>query len=888
MRQGGLGNRKNKDPDMPGETRYSGNAEKAGPTNEAGRRPVAETGHSAVYCHARSIRPRKYCRKVLVGLKCTLRLASGISIAATSTSPVLAQTSGGAISFDAAELIDRPAILLLAVFGGAVSFALLSAFWLIRERGRIGEENRRLKEKYADIRADRDRFASLVEVDDQRIVVWDSSGGKPKILGRLSESSRAPEDRESFLAFGKWLEPGSASRLENAISALRSKGTQFTLDVKAMSGDGIEVQGRVSGGNAFARFIMLEGTRQALARISTDHSALYERFALIEALFEKLPSPVWITNARGELAYTNGAYANAVDCEDSDSAVRCNKQLFDQKERAAIANQLKEAGHYEGTLPAVVAGDRRPLETIGVSTTSGTCGIAIDRSDVEQVRTTLKLAIASHEQTFDHLGTAIAIFDSGQRLQFYNSSFQQLWNLGTGDLEGQPSNSHILEILRDNHQLPEQPDWKRWKEQQLEIYHATETREENWHLADGRTLRVIVNPQNHGGASWVFENVTEELALRSTYNSLVRVQGETLDHLNDAVAVFGSNGKVRLTNPAFQKMWGFEGPQDIEGFHIKEISRQVGERIEVLADWEVICLGVTGLADDRNDFSGRLELKDGTVCDYHLVYLPEGQTMLTLADMTASVNIERALKERNDALEASDALKNRFIQHVSYELRAPLTSISGFTEILASDVPGKLNAKQAEYLDYIATSSEALKSLIDDILDLATIDAGAMELDTQTVDVARVVADSLDQHQGPIERFQLKTDINISGDAEHFVADPLRLSQMLSNLISNAVNVSPDGGRISISIQKQDGMIEIRVGDQGPGIPDEYLESVFQRFETVQGGDRKRGAGLGLSIVKGFAELHGGSVRVESANGKGATFVCRLPSDPAAGLQAAE
>lgn len=817
--------------------------------------------------------------------KTLAKISSAISPFLLIASPAHA---GLFAAFENLDSVDRTSVLLLAIFGGAVSFAMLSAFWLIRERAKVGEENDKLRQSYSAMRADRDKLAALVEVDDQSIVVWDNKDQEARVLGVLAGESGAPDKAVDFLAFGKWLEASSTMALEKAITELRSEARQFNININSQSGRCMEAQGRVSGGHAFVRFILLDGARQELAKVSMAHTSLFKRFALLERFFEKLPSPVWIKSNDDKLAYVNAAYVDAVEAADADSVISDNKVLFDSAERALISTALQTHSHLHQRLPVVVAGDRRPMEILSIATEDGSCGIAIDRSDVEEIRNTLKHAIASHEQTFDHLGTAIAIFDANQKLQFHNSSFQQLWGLAQHDLEGQPSNSHMLDTLRDTNKLPEQTDWKRWKSQQLEIYHSTETRTEQWHLPDGRTIRVIVNPQNQGGASWVFENVTEELALKTNYNSLVRVQGETLDHLNEAVAVFGSNGKVRLTNPAFLNLWGFELPQDVEGQHIKNVSKHISKSLKKGDAWEIVCLGITGVDDDKIDLTGRLELKSGAIFDYHLVYLPEGQSMLTLADMTAAVNIERALQERNEALEESDALKTRFIQHVSYELRAPLTSISGFAEILASNSPGKLNEKQSEYLDYISRSSDVLKALIDDILDLATIDAGAMQLDMKTVDLSQIVKTTISELNQQLERFQIKTRINISDDAQKLIGDGDRIQQILFKLMSNAVNVSPDGGTIEIQARRDAGMIEVSVSDQGPGIPADSRSAIFQRFETVQGAERKRGAGLGLSIVKSFTELHGGSVHVEDAENKGARFVCRLPIEPHATLQAAQ
>jgi len=853
----------------------------------------ALTTCNAVYCREyRRARGRTYknltkrlsygCAQA-IGL---LALSGGILF--SDLQPASAQTTSLLALLPDFGVFDRTAVLLLAVFGGAMSFAMLSAFWLIRERSRIGNEYHRLKQSFAGMRADRDRLAALVDAGDQRIAVWDGSDKQATVLGRIGSDAGAPESGADFLAFGKWLTPGSASELEKAIVLLRRDADQFTINLKTLKDTSIEAQGRVSGGHAFVRFVLLEGARDQIAKMKRKHETLMARFGLLEALFDKHPSPIWIQTGDGRLAYVNSAYSNAVEAENADEAISENKSLFDQSEREVIERQLKAEGNYHGSLPAVFAGDRRTFETVSVLQESGRAGIAIDRSDVEAVRATLRNAIASHEQTFDHLGSAVAIFDASQRLQFRNSSFQQLWGLAESDLEGNPSNGDLLETLRNTKQLPEMPDWKKWKAGQLEIYHATETREDHWHLPDGRTLRVVINPQNQGGASWVFENVTEELELKSSYNSLMRVQGETLDHLNEAVAVFGSDGRVKLTNPAFIALWKFKSTDGVEGEHVKQLTKQIGSQLIDGALWNTIHLGITGMDDDREDLAGRLDFKSGAIYDFHLVHLPEGQSMLTLTDMTATVNVERALQDRNDALEESDSLKTRFIQHVSYELRAPLTSIAGFTEILAGDMPGKLNEKQAEYLEYISRSSDVLRSLIDDILDLATIDAGNMKLDFGKIDLKSAIDDGLEAVADKLDRFKLRTKVKIDPEVINMIGDGQRMRQIIQNLVSNAAGVSPDGGTIDIRVSQAEQNIELSIADQGPGVPEGNRESIFERFESGRTGDHRKGAGLGLSIVKSLVELHGGTVHVEAAGERGARFVCRFPNDPNLSMQAAE
>ncbi|MFZ1814825.1 MAG: ATP-binding protein [Rhizobiaceae bacterium] len=785
------------------------------------------------------------------------------------------------ISFNSTE------IMLLAVFGGAMSFAMMSASWLIRERARITSENANLHLRLADLRASNERSQALINSSDQRIVVWDGDGEAPTLIGSLSSASGAPAARNDFLSFGRWLDSSSAVSFEGSLNRLRKKAEAFDMPLVTRSGGVIEAQGRTSGSHAFVRFVELSGERLALSHLEAEHTKLLSTMDMIRGLFDTVNIPFWLKDAHGQLFWVNSAYANAVDSPDGETAVNRGLQLLDSAERTEVERQERTQGRFSGSLPAIVSGDRRMLEIAEVRTEAGFAGLGVDRSEVEAVRATLKQTIASHAQTLDHLATAVAMFDSRQCLQFYNSAFQKLWHLAPGFLDNHPTNAQVLDSIRAEKRLSEMPDWRKWREQQLEIYRALEAREDWWYLPGGQTLRVIANPHPQGGVTWVFENVTEQLALESNYNALIRVQGETLDNLSEAVAVFGSDGKLRLCNPAFASFFVLDQQLTVPGTHISDLSRICARRLTQPDSWDDIEDAITSFDDTRGDLSARLETVDGKIYDTSLVRLPEGQTMLAVGDMTAAVNVERALKERNEALEQSDTLKNRFIQHVSYELRAPLTSISGFSEMLGLDGIGSLNEKQTEYVGHISASSQVLKSIIDDILDLATIDAGALTLEPEPCNVQEITDEVFHAFNDKLSDRGIRPQASIARDAAQIVADPDRLRQILSNLVANAISFSPDGAMVTVASARKGGNLEISVIDEGPGVPPGERQRIFGRFESRSTANRRKGTGLGLSVVKSFVELHGGSVRVEDAEKRGARFVCVFPIARSARKEAA-
>ena len=181
-----------------------------------------------------------------------------------------------------------------------------------------------------------------------------------------------------------------------------------------------------------------------------------------------------------------------------------------------------------------------------------------------------------------------------------------------------------------------------------------------------------------------------------------------------------------------------------------------------------------------------------------------------------------------------------------------------------------------------------LLTIVNDILDLATVDAGIMQLDIGEVDVDQTVRGAAELVAERLREHQIKLDIDVSRAPQHFNADEHRVRQILFNLLSNAANYAPSGSTVTLVCETADGEVQFSVHDDGPGMAPEVLDTVFNRFESRTNGGRRRGAGLGLSIVKSFVELHGGSVRIDTARNRGTTVVCRFPIRPLRAQAAAE
>ena len=776
--------------------------------------------------------------------------------------------------------IGAEEIIILAALIGTVSFAVLSAIALIRARNRSEIENTKLLQQAANLRAAADRAESIINADDQRVVVWEAAGASPIVIGGMPRVPGVPADGADFIAFGNWLSPQSAAELDRAVDLLRAGGEAFRLLATTRGGADLEAVGRTAGSRAVVRFRDLSGDRLALAKLETSHRRLSAEHDALKGALDDSGLPSWIRDPDGRLIWVNKAYCRAVGAPDRSAVIDAGIELVDQAGRDAIEKAHKDGPGFHQRLSVVAAGRRLLFDVSDVVSDSGSAGFAIDATEIEASEAALKRLVAFHAQTLDQLATAVAVFGPDRRLRSYNAAYRALFGLDSGFLDSMPDEGELLDRLRATRKLPEQADFRTWKEGLLSAYQAVEAREYMWHLPEGVTLRVIANPHPEGGVTWIYENVTERLDLESRYNALIRIQGETLDHLREGVAVFGSDGRLRLHNPAFATIWDLDEDALAPRTHIAAIAETCRPSLRSTKEWDKLTGCVAGVDESRASVSGRMERSDGRIIDYATVPLPEGQVMVTFVDISDTVRVERALLDRNDALEAADRLKNEFIQHVSYELRSPLTNMIGFTQLIADANIGPLNDKQKEYVGYIMTSGQSLLTIVNDILDLATIDAGIMELELSEVDLADAVDSAIDGVRDRLAERNITLEKRIPASIGSLLADEKRLRQILYNLLSNAIGFSSDGGRVTVSARREKDNIVLMVDDEGVGIPDDFIGLVFDRFESRPGGSARGGVGLGLAIVRSFVELHGGEVSINSRRDKGTTVRVSLPLRP--------
>ncbi len=759
---------------------------------------------------------------------------------------------------------------------GALIFSAVMSFHALRIQSSATADRERANKDVNLIQHELNLAQAMLKAEPQLLMLWDEKGDPNLIIHTLDTDTGIPFHFSETLYFDQWLEGASAIELRAKLEELFGDGQSFTMTIRTLTGHHLEADGRSAGGTPILRLRNIGGSASEIANMYEHRRRLSQLVEAQKALLNALPVPVWFRDEAGKITWVNKAYMTSVEVHELEDIKNRQIELLEMRQRKEVAEKIENGENFSDRFHTIIGGERRAFDAVAIPLSGGSAGLAIDVGAIETAEGQLDNLIEAHTKTLNRVATAIAIFDLKQRLTFYNQAYIDFWSLDQAFLDDSPTESEILDQLRAMRQLPEEADYRAWRERQLSIYQSSDNDEQWWHLPDGRTIQIMREQRSDGGVTHLYDDVTERFALESRYNELIGVQRETLDNLEEGVAVFSTDGRLRLYNPAFAAIWQLESNFLRGTPHIDEVIFQCRSIFDD-ASWDDVHTAVTSISEGRNTISAELTRPDGMIIHYSAAPLPDGATLLTYKDVTAHRRMERVLLERNEALVAADNLKNTFISHVSYELRSPLTNIIGFSELLANDSIGELNAKQSEYLTDIHNSSDSLLSIVDDILDLASIDAGGVELKMEEIKIEDAVELAVAKIKRSFEDDSIDLEIDVPKNLPKIEADKKRISQVLYNLLSNAIGFSDKGAKVSLYSDREKDHISLYVKDEGCGIPEAEQETVFERFESQTRGSSHRGTGLGLTIVKSLVELHNGSVQLASIEGEGTLVKVNLP-----------
>lgn len=357
---------------------------------------------------------------------------------------------------------------------------------------------------------------------------------------------------------------------------------------------------------------------------------------------------------------------------------------------------------------------------------------------------------------------------------------------------------------------------------------------------------------------------------------------DLLELTPDAIVMANPTGRIVLANKLAERLFGY-GPSELLGRPLEELlperyrERHVGHRSEYVAHPHPRAMGVGlelyGLRKDGIEFPVEISLSPISAED-------GGFVMSAIRDISDRKRIEMALQDRNEQLLNAASAKNRFLASMSHELRTPLNGVIGFAEFLIDGKPGPLNDKQKEYLTDILNSGRHLLQLINDVLDLAKVEAGKMALVPETFHVRKAIDEVCAVSDPAARRKGIRVSVEMKDGLDEVHLDLQRFKQVLYNLTSNAIKFTDDGGSVSILVEPVGpDRFQLAVVDTGIGIKVEDIGRLFSEFEQLDSGASRRyeGTGLGLALTRRIVELQGGAIRVMSKVGSGSTFTVVLP-----------
>ena len=687
------------------------------------------------------------------------------------------------------------------------------------------------------------------------------------------------------------LTPANIDILTERVASASASGSSFSLALRPHESARIL---RVEGGPAPAPwpagavllwFFDATVSEESAAALRFEGARLASALDALSGLIEAAPFPMWHRGPDLGLALVNQAYVAAVEAEDAMTVVDNALELVEDSEGKSPlehAALVREAGETAArNVPATIAGERRMMRVVEVPLgAAGVAGYAIDVEDREQARADLARFIRAQRDMLDRLSAGVAQFGRDRSLTFFNQPFARLFALTADFLADHPEFDRLLDTMRESGNLPEVRHFPEWKEERRRWFNAgISADEEDWLLPGGKHLRVVAQPLPDGGLLIIFEDRTEQLQLASARDTLLRVRTATFDNLFEAIGVFASDGRLQLWNNRFRDLWDYEEEQLAAHPRVDAMVPHLAKRLKNPNHAGLVRELVRSATVERKQRSGRVSLTDGRDFEFAAVPLPDGNALFTMLDITDSRKIESALRERNDALEEADRLKTAFVSNMSYELRTPLTSISGFAEMLAEGYAGELTPSATEYVFAIIESVGRLGALIDNVLDLTQSDTGSLLLAEDEVDLLRLCAEAAEAVRGEAERKTIALALELDPSVGTLTGDPRRLRQAIDNVLRNAVAYTDDGGRVLLHAGGDDSEAEITVSDNGRGIAAEDQARVFDRFHRTapdQSGGHAA-LGLGLPLAKQFVEAHGGAIALQSRPGQGTTVTIRLP-----------
>ena len=534
-----------------------------------------------------------------------------------------------------------------------VIFVLLLSLWLA-----CGIKILKLKQRNYFLNRDRERYAETLyaskdgyfafiypdeKVNDPRKTIRERCSRRLAVILNLEKGTNS-----SFEDVLRTFYKEDAKKIVKYVSLLMDDEVSFEEEfVLKSSGKHIKLAGsRINGldGNIYCDMIWFRDVSFETGRIESlekEKNTAQENVLRLRDLIDNIPYPVWLRNEDLKPVLVNKKYVEFVPEASQEEVLEEGMEIpsaggenisKNLALKAHAANKPKKA-----TVSLVKNGKRLSFEAIETPFHAGqsldkicTAGALIDVTELDELKRNLKLHQNAHLEILGALGTAFAVFNDKFKLSFYNKAFANFWKLEDVWLESSPTYAMFLDVIREKRMLPEVPDFRLYKnDEQKEFSAIIEPKEDLLHLPDGRTFRRVRAPHPMGGLVFAFEDVTDRLATRRAYNSLLSVQKEILDNLFDPVLIFASNGRLIFYNKAYLNMWKADEVLLQSEPGIDEIIEAQSGFFANVDNWERLKMDIIKHLTSLTTKSFSLKRSDGVSIEVLTSVLSDGSIMIT-------------------------------------------------------------------------------------------------------------------------------------------------------------------------------------------------------------------------------------------------------------------
>ena len=586
---------------------------------------------------------------------------------------------------------------------------------------------------------------------------------------------------------------------------------------------------------------------------------LSDRTETLSMLVEDAPLIAWTRTSDGDVKWSGGMIRTRNGAVTAEQAVELVIARNNLHQRQPVLVGQPQKSRIEVVMPD-------GSETVSLHVTEimssahERIGFATDASMAAVAERTLNRFVQTMTETFAHLTVGLAIFDRNQTLALFNPALVQMWQVEPSWLAGRPSLRVIIDELRATRRLPDMVDFHKWRSKLLGLFENTEAAayEELWHLSDGSNIRVLARPHPHGSLAFIFDDVTERMRLEQRYRHSIDLRRATLDRLTEGIAVFGANGILQFVNQAFHEIWDTDAESVYPAMHARQLVGLCEDLTVETEVWRRLHSFITG-EERRRAWTARLTMGSGRKLSARIAPLPDGSTMAVFADITDAERNAMALHERNQALEAAEAMRAEVLDQLSYKLRTPLNSILGFGQLLSDEQFETSQEVQGEYVGNIVSAAVELQDTIQTVTELASLELDQIDEEDAELNIGAALLDIRDLLDKRANETGVSLTVRKDANPGIVTCNSIRLRQIIFNLTADAIQRCRSGGSVELGAQWED---------------DQHF-SIFtlERAEGVDVQDASSVNSLTLDLIRRLVNRERGSLDVSDTEVPGTVRV---------------